>query len=351
MSNRTDNDNDFQFDEEDLFGSRGRNPQTTDDTQGLDLDNNLDLPDDYLNFEEDPAAQERRGPSRAFIVLAVIIILLFLVGLGGIIFLATRNTGPTERDLTATQIVQLNATQEAFLAATNTQSAVNLDATATAEILGQTATVEAVASSTAAAEFAQTQVAVEATQTAEAIPTETPEPSITPTLDAAGEAIAAEQTFAALPPVAQITAQVQTQEAQAIIAQATAEAGTAVALQTEAALQPPTATGAAGPSFGDVSDVLQTATALSLTLSPQTAVPATADPGSLGGTPFIVPTADGGTGGTGGTGGNDRLPDTGLFDDVSGVGNLGLLGLMALGLVGMALGLVGIMIAARRLRK
>src|SRR5690606_2653507 len=137
----------------------------------------------------------------------------------------------------------------------------------------------------------------EATETALNLPTETPEPSLTPTLDDVGGTLSAEQTLQALPPVAQITAQFETLEAQTTAAAATAAVATQIAQGTLNALQPPTATNATGPGFGDVPDVLQTATALSLTLNPQTAVPSTPDPSSpLVGTPLIIPTSAGGTG-------------------------------------------------------
>jgi len=71
-----------------------------------------------------------------------------------------------------------------------------------------------------------------------------------------------------------------------------------------------------------------TATALAQTLSPQTPVPST--PGT-GGTPFLIPTL---------------LPETGLFDDITGAGAGGI-GLLAL----IALGLVGVIVGARKLRK
>lgn len=337
MSNRNDNDNDFNFDD-DLFGSN-----TDSGFGGGDDDLNFDddalgLTGDDLNFEDDLATQERRGPSRAFIILAVIIIVLFLVGLGGVIFFATRNTGPSDRDLTATAIVNANNTVVAQLAATNTRSAVDAEATATGVVLGETATAVAFASATAEAEGLQTQIAIEATQTAEGLPTETPEPSLTPTLDDAGGTLAAEQTLQALPPVAQITAQFETLEAQTTFAAQTSVAAT----ETAAVLQPPTATNATGPGFGEVSDVLQTATALSLTLNPQTAVPATPDPDSpLVGTELFVPTIATNAGGTGGTG---SLPQTGLFDDLTGANGFGTMALIALGLVGLIFG-------ARRLRK
>jgi len=330
MSNRNDNDNDNKFDfDDDLFGNNNDTTFGGDDDLNFGDDDSLGLTGDDLNFDDDLAAQERRGPSRAFVILAVFIIILFLVGLGGVIFFATRNTGPSQRDLTATQIVQLNFTQEAFLAATNTRSALDADATSTAVLAGGTATAESFTLATAAAIANQTQIAVNALQTAVAVPTNTPEPSLTPTLNDAGSTLAAEQTLIALPPVAQITAAAE----MAVVA-------TRSALETAAALQPPTATNATGPGFGAVSDVLQTATALSLTLSPQTAVPSTADPSNpLNGTAIFIPTAaNNGGGGTG------QLPNTGLFDDVSGVGNFGAMALIVLGLVGIIFG-------ARRLRK
>jgi|GEM_PF-671596 len=335
MSNRND-DNEFDFDD-DLFGNDSDATFGGDDSLDFGDDDALGLTGDDLNFDDDLAAQERRGPSRAFVILAVIIIILFLLGLAGVIFFATRNTGPSDRDLTVTRIFEQNFTQEAFLASTSTQSAANADATSTAIVVGETATVEAFANATAEALAIQTQVAVEAAQTALAVPTETPTPSITPTLDNAGELAAAEQTLNALPPVAQITAQFETLEAQTTSAAETAVVATFSAQQTAAALQPPTATNATGPGFGEVSDVLQTATALSLTLSPQTAVPATSDPSNpLGGTAFLIPTVNGS--------GTGELPNTGLFDDVTGVGNFGTMALIVLGLIGVIFG-------ARKLRK
>lgn len=329
MSNRNDNDN-FNFEDDDIFSDRtGQGGGTADD---LNFDEDL-LTGDELTFE-DEVTQDRRGPSRAFVILAVLIIILFLVGLGGIIFFLTRSTGPTPTQLTATRIVELNSTQVAFLAATQTQSFDNEQATATGVVLGVTATAEFFIAETEQAELAQTQAAVELAQTELAVPTETPEPSITPTLDDAGATAAADLTLQALPPVAQITAQFETQVAQEL-------ALTSVAATATAEANPPTATGVGGPGFGEVDDVLLTITALAQTLNPATPIAATQDPNTgLGGTPFLVPTAIGG--GTGG--GPTTLPDTGLFDDITGVGDLGALALIVLGLVGVIIG-------ARRLRK
>ncbi len=333
MSNRND-DNDFDFDD-DLFGENNNATFGADDDLNFGDDDSLGLTGDDLNFDDDLATQERRGPSRAFVILAVVIVILFLVGLSGVIYFTNRNTGPTDRDLSATAIVAANNTVVAQIASTETENTAIFEVTATAVVLGETATAQAFALGTQEAVLFQTQVAVEASQTAGAVPTITLQPSLTPTLDNAGELAAAEQTLNALPPVAQITAQSETLAAQTTSVAQTAVLATQFAVQTAAALQPPTATNVSGPGFGDVSDVLLTATALSLTLSPQTAVPGTPD---ASGTIFIIPTANGGGTGTG------QLPNTGLFDDVTGVGNFGTMALIVLGLVGIIFG-------ARKLRK
>lgn len=120
--------------------------------------NNFDFDDDFLNDENEPfdfdeeegfpsglgdefdsdmpvmeEEQEERGTNRTFVFLAGIMIVLFVLALGVVLFLATRPTGPTDLELTASQVVLLNQTVEAQLAQTQTQNAVNLSLTQTAE--------------------------------------------------------------------------------------------------------------------------------------------------------------------------------------------------------------------------
>ncbi|MDZ4764540.1 MAG: hypothetical protein SGI73_08305, partial [Chloroflexota bacterium] len=117
MSNR--NDNDFDFDSDDLFGS--------DDDGGFGQDD--DFPSALGDADEsdmpDIQAERERGTNPAFIILAILMILLFVGGLGVVLFLATRETGPSDGELTATSVVMLNMTVAAQLAQTQTQSAFN----------------------------------------------------------------------------------------------------------------------------------------------------------------------------------------------------------------------------------
>ncbi len=80
--------------------------------------------------------------------------------------------------------------------------------------------------------------------------------------------------------------------------------------------------------------MLLTATALAATLSPQTPQPgSTLDgTGNVATLPPLFPTPTG------------QLPDTGLFDDINGVGSVGSMMLIAIGLV-------GVIIISRRLRR
>jgi multidrug efflux pump subunit AcrA (membrane-fusion protein) len=355
MSTR--NDDDFNFDD-DLFG--------TEPTPAIDDDLNFDddpltdvggLNDEEFNFEDDT---DGGRTNRTFVVLAIIIILLFIAGVAGIVLFAL-NRGPTAIDMTSTQIAVINSTQQAFLAATQTQSQDNVRSTATANVVAATGTAVANEQATSEARIEQTQASVDATQTALAAPTLTPSPTLSPTSDLTAEAaalltnlpplqaataLAATQTQAALDIAATQTqasadiAATQTQSAANIAATESAlnasgletqAAATQAAEETNAAL-PPTATGQITPGGISPDDVRLTATALSQTLSPSTpsGVVEAGTPG-IGGTQVVVlvPT---------------RLPETGLFDNIGGGNSFGVLALVALGLVGVIFG-------ARRLRK
>ena len=369
MSTR--NDDDFNFDD-DLFGTEPT--PVTDDDLNFDDDPLTDvggLNDEEFNFEDET---EGGRTNRTFVVLAIIIILLFIAGVAAIVLFAL-NRGPTTIDMTSTQIAVINSTQQAFLAATQTQSQDNVRSTATANVVAATSTAVANGQATSEARIEQTQASVDATQTALAAPTLTPSPTLSPTPNLTAEA---EALLTNLPPLQAATAiaatstqfamdlaATQTQASADIAATQTqasanivatqdainaagtlsaeetsgasmsaeqAAAATLSAQQTADAQLPPTATGQITPGGISPDDVRLTATALSQTLSPSTpgGVVEAGTPG-IGGTQVVVlvPT---------------RLPETGLFDDIGGGNSFGVLALVALGLVGVIFG-------ARRLRK
>jgi hypothetical protein len=286
-------DDDFDFDDESLFDEDGEDGFGFGDEDELNIDNIDDLSDfegevsDDFFDEEFDAAEERGGPNRTFVLLAGAMIFIFVIGLILVVFLVLSgdDDGPSDRDLTATQIVLENegtlaAATEARIALAQTQAAEETEQmtmqaaqtlTQQAEFENQTATAEVALAMTA--DF-------EATQTALA---ETPEgPNALELL--------------------------QTQQAQ----EATQ---TALAAVTE---EPPEET----QQVPQIGDVAATATAIALALGDRPTVQPTDAVGGQEGQP--LPT---------------RIPDTGLFDDISGDGgDLGLLALVAFGLVGVIFG-------------
>ena len=163
MSNR--DQNDFDDFENDPFNF-GDEPE---DDLGADFfDDDAvanvgdDLDDDMPVIEEQ---EEERGGNRTFLLVAILLILVLVVGLGAVLFLATRNTGPTEIEFTTTAIVAYNETQMAFGALTATAGAEQLALTQTAAAWTDTPTPTFTASPT------------------EVRPTITPTPSATPNLD------------------------------------------------------------------------------------------------------------------------------------------------------------------------
>jgi hypothetical protein len=149
MSNRPNDfdDDDFRFDDDD-------------DSFRFDDDNDINfnggLGDDFdadLPTLDDDTDTEGRGPSRTFIIIAAVMIILFVVAIGALV-LISRPSGPTPIELTSTAIAIANATTIAQGLETATQGVV----------FGIT----------------QTQDALNATLTAQA-PTETPTPSPSPT--------------------------------------------------------------------------------------------------------------------------------------------------------------------------
>jgi hypothetical protein len=290
MSNRRDlPDDDFNFDDDDFSfddggakksGSSGGSDFNFDDEpQDIRLDDDdggfgfegEDMPD----LDEEPA-QEKQGGNRTFVWLAALLILLFLVGLGLVLFLALRDTGPTDLQRTATAIVMANMT------------------------------VESQATETAVAN-----IAFGGTQTAIAlVPTNTPtpEPSFTPTL---------EPTFTPTPTLDETQAAAFSQLTQ-VAADAT---NTAVAIQTLEAER----------NQISPDDVGLTATALAILLG-------NGNGGGLDGEGEVIggdatPTPEGGLGSGGPL--PTALPNTGLFDDLAAGGNSGILLILVGGLAAL----------------
>jgi len=135
MSNR---DNEFDdFDSDDFFNN------DSDDDVSFDFDQDQpttigdDVDDDMPLIDE---ADEDRGGNRTFLIVAVLLILVLVIGLGAVLFIATRPQGPTEIDLTSTSIVEYNMTVIAFGAQTSTQSAEDIAMTQTAAAWTETPT-------------------------------------------------------------------------------------------------------------------------------------------------------------------------------------------------------------------
>ncbi len=119
--------NDFDF--EDDFLSDDNEPFDFDEEEGFPSGIGDEFESDMPEIEEEPPEP---STNRTFVVLAGIMILLFVAALGVVLFLATRPTGPSDLELTASQVVLLNLTVEAQLAETGTQNAFDLALTQTA---------------------------------------------------------------------------------------------------------------------------------------------------------------------------------------------------------------------------
>ncbi len=126
--------NEFDFDN--LFDDQ-------DEDVGFDIDDDEGMPSglgdemdsDMPEIEDEP---DSPGPNRTFVVLAGVMILLFVVALVAVLFLATRPTGPSDLELTASQVVMLNSTVLAQGAETSTQQAADFFLTQTAAAWTQT---------------------------------------------------------------------------------------------------------------------------------------------------------------------------------------------------------------------
>lgn len=241
-----DDDDDFNFDDFDNdAGKADENDFTFEDEPGdiglEDDDTGFGFEDEDMPVIEEEEVSEGPGINRTFVIIAALMIGVFVIGLIVLLVIVSRPQPPTPTELTATYIVQQNATTQALLIATQTAAVEVANASATAvEIANATGTAEAV------------RIAQAATEAALATPT----PSETPTLD-------------------------PTQEAANALLTSTAVALTQVALDQTATAdallaQPPT------PEVLQPNDVALTATALAILLQPPT-------PGQGGG---LIPTQE-----------------------------------------------------------
>ena len=309
---------DFRFDDEgDDFGDDAFGDDAFDDADldaGLGLDDDFDFDDGGFDDDEAFVAEDSGGgPSRGFLFVAGLLVLLLLVGFGALIGIATgviNITGePSDTQLTATRIVELNETTEAQIIATQMRQTEAANATMTATLFTPTPSPTASDTPTPTADANATATSVSLTQTADFF------------------AQSADMTATAL---AQLTADV--------FATQTAEAGGGIDVsgtQTAIALTQST-DGGVDSGGGFLSAVEMTATALAEIFQDT--------PVGTDGTVISTPIGGAQTTTTGiaTTGGTTTLPDTGLFDDL-GAENAGIFFLMAFGLIGVIVG-------SRRLR-
>lgn len=308
MGNRDDlfGDDDFGFeDEDDLFGSEDDEfdleEDETDfafdeDDEDVELDSAFGLSGGEVDedfFDE----EEEGGTNRTFIILALLMILLFVAGLVVVLILATRDSGPSQIDMTRTEIAMLNAADETAFAISQTEAFEAQQTQEAALFAGQTATAEWEATNiplTLTAEAEQTSLALtSAFQTEEA-------GRITPT------------------PTPDLLTIQQTQQA--------GLTATADFLTAQAGGETPTPP--APSTLVGVSDVELTATAIAAIFqtpvggADETPIGGPGDGQGGGGQP-ILPTA---------------IPDTGLFDGTNNGASLGIMALIAFALVSVIFG-------------
>lgn len=331
MSNFFDDDDDLRKG----FGGDNDDPFPDDDPFA---DTSFGDGGDDPDFGPEPG--ERTGPNRTFIIIAAIMIVFFVIGLIAVVLLATQQRPPSELESTATAIVATNQAVEIALLETQTQVAVELVATQTAQ-----------------AQPTNTPSPTP-TNTPTTAPTVTPTPTIDPT-DAEGTRVALlavipapDQTATAIALNTGLTDAERQAALNAIglpgpfdltatAVVAAVDAGILTipeANETLAALPYPTLEDGQGGGGVDANAVALTATALTELLAvPSGATPTlevisngtVATPAAPGSGFGAVPTA---------------LPQTGLFDDM--VGSPSSFGMIAL----MTFGLMGVIFVSRRLR-
>ena len=350
MSNR-DFDDDFNFDDE--FDADSSDDLGDDLSPDFGDDVGEDLPD----LEDEPDVSDTGGtgggPSRAFLAIAGVMVLLFLLGLGAVIFFAIRPPETTPLEFTATAIVMTNA----FVLEMATQTGIAItDQAGTAIAQAQFTdtptprpTVTPTFTPTATNTLDPTLLAAQnLTQTALALNP----PSIGDILNEilrTLDSMTPEQQQQAADQLEGIADQVRPTDP--VSADSLDEAANALrngdiatarqaiqdaitSLASAATTQTALALSSAFPPTSDIQSVAQTATALAIALGGATP---TIDLGIGGG--GDVPTQEGvvTTGG--------QLPQTGFFDEVIGGGRNGV-GIIIM----MGFGLVGVIFISRRLR-
>jgi hypothetical protein len=376
-------DNDFDFGDEDTSANDANDFRFDEDEPAdVGLDNDVSFGDEDMPIlEEEEEEREAGGVSRTFVILAAVLIILFVVGLGAVLLIASQPQGPTPNDLTATAIVATN--QAVALALTETQVAqptlaVQQTQTADALFIAQTSTAQAAF----VAQTSTSQAAFEAqTATQSAILAATAQAQIPPTADQAAQVAALTQVAVNLTAFAPP----QVNELTLVAAQATpvtepnqAAFGTQVAalvtrlappipagvvpggldpaqqsqltqvatliqgldptLLAEANAQAVAVVPTETPPGLNQSDVALTATALASLLAPGPSATL-----GQGGGVIASPTPEGGVVGPGPV--PTALPQTGFFDDMMASGSGGIGAMMLMGL-----GLVAVIIVSRRLR-
>ncbi|GAB1421462.1 hypothetical protein MASR2M15_16270 [Anaerolineales bacterium] len=295
-------DDDFDFDnDEDNALSYGDDEFESLDDVGFDLDDRDDPFDGDFDPDEEPPKEG--GTNRAFIIIAILLVLLFGGGIILLLLALTQGGGPSELELTATRITELNGT--AIAGATVTE-----DARQTAVVIQATEDASILLTSEAIATF-------DSQATLDAFETATFEANITATAVFVNQT--AEAVFA-----------IQTQ--QALNPEGTEEGtGGPDGLATTDPSGTSGGTGDATPTREVISptDVALTATALADLLGNN---PTATQVSGINATPTSSVTD--GSGGIDNTGGTGQLPNTGLFDDLAD-GNFSNFFLIAIGLVGL----------------
>lgn len=382
MSNRPNDfdDDDFRFDDDD-----DNDDFRFDDDTGVDFDGGLG--DDFdadLPTLEDDTDSEGRGPSRTFIIIAAVMIILFVVAIGLLIFLS-RPSGPTPFELTSTAIANQNATviaqgletstQAVILGLTETQNAINAELTAQAPTATETPTPSPSPTETPTVDPTQIAATTIALQTSAAL-TQAALPPALPTLGVGDvDPLVIQQAATSVAGVfltqvpgqfgqpfesIQLTStavasglQQQSQQNGAIIG-VVAQAVTPASgiLQTQIAFDGQVDPVAVELTSTAVADLFGTAIASGQGGGGEVSLPAVAQTATRLAELLVQPTVGDGGGGViasptaeGSFARATELPDTGLFDDIAAGSPAGL-GAIILAIVG----LIGVIVISRRLR-
>ncbi len=277
MTDNNNRDDEFEFD--DFF------PED-DQTGDIDLgdDDGPPITGGYIDEDMPVIDPEPERSNRTFVILAVALILLFVIGLVAVLILASRDTGPSEAEQSATAANATNDFVAQLVLQTATQDVINIQLTQTALAFSPTPTdtPQPTATATETATFTATFTttpdltatavfealdAVSKTQTALAAPTltPTPEPTDVPVVDIqalfATEAAQATQVGAFQESAFATLAAIATQAAGGAIDQPGIEGAIADQAATLAALQ------LQGTQVGDAVDQLDRALATSAALN------------------------------------------------------------------------------------